>query len=185
MRLAFVVGVAASLYCGSAYPQAHQCSEAQTVGDSQVSAYYDPRIKQVSDAIADIIAKGGDPNSVAIKIGDKFYTLPEILAKLNRDKQIGLAGVAKLIDDCNQQVKPYQDVVNSFVNVETLGIASMLPGKMGFVDASDILAGYPLGGPDALVPKARDQLLNSLHIGGDVAKTIKDPVHAIKCIFGC
>ncbi|MER8639309.1 hypothetical protein [Mesorhizobium sp. M1365] len=185
----YVLLVGTLLICGGpTFAQPHKCIEAKDAGYNQISAYYDPRIDQVNEAIKQIVAKGGDPNSVAIKVGEKFYTLPEISAKLARDKQIGAAAVDKLITDCEQQVKPYQDVINAFVDVQTLGIAKLLPGKMGFVDASDILAGYPLGGPDALIPKARDDILNAIGIGGknnDLGKIIKDPLRPLKCIFGC
>lgn len=170
----------------------NQCKLARDDGYSSVNKYYNPRIKQVSDAISEIVSAGGDPSAIAIKVGDKFYTLPEIDAKLRKEKNIGLSTVNKAVDDCVDGVKPYQDIVNGFVDIATGGLAKFLPGKMGFVDASDILAGYPLGGKDALIPKARKDILNLIGAGGennDLGKVIKNPVkeaeRAVRCIFGC
>jgi hypothetical protein len=44
-------------------------------------------------------------------------------------------------------------------------------------------AGYPLGGPDALVPKFGEQVLAALGIQGEsnnLARLIRDPVNTIK-----
>jgi hypothetical protein len=187
MRVVACLPLIVALYACPAYAESRQCTDAKDQGNKAVSTYYDPRIQQVNEAIDAIKSKKGDPNTVAIKVGDKFLTLPEISAKLERDKQIALASISVQIDDCEKALKPYQEIVNGFANIANGGIAGLLPGKMGFIDASDILAGYPLGGPDALVPKARDQILNSIGLGGnnDLGKIVKDPVRPIRCIFGC
>jgi len=180
-----------SLFCfgvSQAYADPNQCRLAKNDGYASINAYYNPRIKQVVDTIKEIKDSGGDPSSIAIKIGDKFYTLPEIEAKLRKEKNIGFATVDSGVDDCVAQVKPYQDLVDGFVDVTTGGIAKLLPGKMGFVDASDILAGYPLGGKNALIPKAREDILKSLGIGGknnEIGKRLRDPLRDVRCIFGC
>ena len=61
-----------------------------------------------------------------------------------------------------------------------MGLSLLLPDEMTRIDFEEIRRGKPLGGDEALIPKARDDALKSLGIGGDVAKVIKDP----KCIFG-
>lgn len=165
----------------------NQCKIAKNKGVENTNSYYNPRIKQVNDAIDEISRSGGDPDSIAVKINGKFMTLPEIRSKLKRDKNISLATVDQGISDCVSAVKPYQKVVDEFANISTGGLAKILPGKMGYIDASDILAGYPLGGKNALIPKARDDALNALGLGGnnDLGKIIKDPLRPIRCIFGC
>ncbi len=180
IALIFVTGL------GPASAQtSNQCNLAKDKGHGIVLGYYDPRIKQINDAIADIIAKGGDPSSIAIKIGDKFYTLPEIQAKLQEDRILAIAYVDHEVSDCESSLKPYQTIVNSFANIATGGLLAALPGKMGYIDASDIMAGYPLGGKDALVPKARTQILDALNIGGDGRRLIEDPTRPLRCLFGC
>lgn len=187
MRACAFVILMAAFSMRPALADSQQCTAARDKGKEAVSSYYDPRIKQINDVIQAIKDKGGDPNAIAIKVGNKFYTSPEIAAKLERDKQIALTAVSTQIDDCEKGVKPYQDVVNNFANIATSGIAGQLPAKMAFIDASEILAGYPLGGPDALIPKAREQIMNAVGLGGnnDLGKIIKDPARPIKCIFGC
>ncbi|MEP4102587.1 hypothetical protein, partial [Paraglaciecola sp.] len=114
-------------------------------------------------------------------------SFPEILAKLKKDKNISLATVDEGVSECTENIKPYQKIVDEFAKITSGGLSEILPGKMGYIDASDILAGYPLGGKDALIPKARDQALESLGLGGnnDLGKIIKDPARPIRCIFGC
>jgi hypothetical protein len=41
-----------------------------------------------------------------------------------------------------------------------------------------------LGGPGALLPKLREDILKGLNIGGDVACFIRDPLRAIKGACG-
>jgi hypothetical protein len=49
--------------------------------------------------------------------------------------------------------------MNDFVAIATGGLSKLLPERMTRIDGSDILAGYPLGGPDAFIPKLREQIL--------------------------
>lgn len=184
LLMLMVIGLASN----SVAAEPNQCKLARNDGNSAVNQYYNPRIKQVADAISEIRNSGGDPNAIAIKVGDKFYTLPELEAILRKEKNIGLAAVDASVDDCLAEVEPYQKIVDSFIDVSTGGIAKFLPGKMGHVDASDILAGYPLGGKDALIPKAREDILNRIGIGGEnneIGKRIRDPLRDVKCFFGC
>ncbi len=166
----------------------NQCAIAKDKAEASVNGYYKGRIDQVASAIQDIKDAGGNPNDIAIRVGDELLTLPQIEARLKQDQRNSLASVASSVDECKDGVKPYQDVVDAFADVLTGGLAGALPGKMGHVDASDILAGYPLGGKDALIPKAREDALKFLGIGGknnDIAKVIRDPLRPIRCLFGC
>jgi hypothetical protein len=193
MRAYASISLLVVMWAFPALADSRQCTVAKDKGNAAASEYYDPRIKQVDDAIRDIKDKGGNPDDIAIRVGDKFLTFPEIRAKLAKDKQIALAAVTTQIDECEKGMKPYQDLVNEYANLATGGVLKMLPGKMGFIDVSDILAGYPLGGPDAFVPKAREQILKALGMGGKnntAGKIFRDPIkegiiRPIQCIFGC
>ena len=103
-----------------------------------------------------------------------FYELKD---RLNAEKLLAGRQVAEAIADCEGGFKPYQQVMDSFMTIATGGLSKLLPERMTRVDVSDILAGYPLGGPNAFIPKLREQIL-----GGDrgtVANVIRDPW---KCI---
>ena len=188
MKCKFLIALFILINSSFIHAEPNQCKLARNDGYSSVNEYYNPRIKQISDSIAEIVAAGGDPSSIAIRVGDKFYTLPEISAKLRKEKNIGMSLVNQQVDECADAVKPYQDLVDGFVNISTGGIAKLLPGKMGYVDASDILAGYPLGGEGAFIPKAREDILNAMGMGGannEIGKRIRDPFRDVRCIFGC
>ncbi|XUJ36599.1 hypothetical protein ACQ5SK_18600 [Bradyrhizobium japonicum] len=45
------------------------------------------------------------------------------------------------------------------------------------IDLGRVYQGYPLGGDNALIPKAREEVLEALHIGGDAAKFLRDPLN--------
>lgn len=75
--------------------------------------------------------------------------------------------------DCTASFKPYQEVVDLMVRIYTGGLSDILKPHMTHVDVSELLAGYPLGGPNALVPRFREQILNG--DTGTVANIIRDP----------
>jgi hypothetical protein len=108
---------------------------------------------------------------------------------LKRDKSLAVTYVNDEIGKCEKDLKPLQDIVDGWLAIETGGISSLLPGKMGHIDVSDMLAGYPLGGPDALIPHAREQVFKALGIGGDFKKVIENPLggpcSVIHKPFGC
>jgi hypothetical protein len=186
MKKSLIAQAAAACFSSpyAAHADENQCQSARPAGIQKVNEYYDPRIKQVEDVIAEIRTKGGDPDKVAVKIGGKFYTLPQVLQKLQENKSLAITFVDKEINACEAELKPIQDVMNGFVVIATGGLSALAPGKMAYVDVSDILAGYPLGGPSALIPKLREDTFRTLGIGGDVAKFARDP---FRCIlnFGC
>ncbi|MGE3781588.1 MAG: hypothetical protein AB7H71_02445, partial [Alphaproteobacteria bacterium] len=73
-------------------------------------------------------------------------------------------------------------VSNAFKDItEGPGPNNDLLGRDGWVGrtAREIRDGRPLGGPNAAIPKARDDALNSLGIGGDARKIIQDPKKAL------
>ena len=79
--------------------------------------------------------------------------------------------------DCTKKYEGPQAIMNYAVAAFSGGLSLLAPGKTAYVDVSEIMNGYPLGGPEALIPKLREQIL-----GGDrgtVANIIRDP---IKCL---
>ena len=80
-------------------------------------------------------------------------------------------------DDCTRAVKPYQDVVDAIEAIYTLGLSKVLQPSMMHVDVSELLKGYTLGGPNALVPKFREDILRGDH--GTFSNILRDPY---KCL---
>jgi hypothetical protein len=110
---------------------------------------------------------------------EHWMTLAELKDRLTAERARATAEVTQAVNDCERGFKPYQDVMNRLVLVATGGVSKLLPERMTRVDVSDILAGYPLGGPDAFVPKLREQILRGDR--GTGANIIRDPW---KCITG-
>ena len=106
----------------------HKCTEARDKGNAAIASYYDPRIAQVDQTIAEIRAKHGDTDSL-VNSGNEYLTLTELRSRLARDK--GLAGTyaGGEIDKCEKQLKPLQDVVNGLEFIATGGLSGLLPGK--------------------------------------------------------
>lgn len=109
---------------------------------------------------------------------------------VNNEKVVQLRGVVPAslqgeLKGCLSAVTPANKIVNFAIQavalVATAGASTSLHEKALYVDMGEVLHGKPFGGDKALIPKARDQILDGLGIGGDAKKVFKDP----KCIFGC
>jgi hypothetical protein len=88
--------------------------------------------------------------------------------------------VKEAVSQCNEGFSTPQKITDAAVFFATGGLSAILPPRFTHTDASKILTGEILGGQDALIPKARDDLLKALNVSGDVACIIRDP----KKIFG-
>jgi hypothetical protein len=98
-----------------------------------------------------------------------------VLFNYNRNQSFAQAD--QVNQQCTQAFKPYQDVVDAITTLYTLGLAKVLQPAMTHVDVSELLKGYTLGGPNALVPKFREQILNGDN--GTIANILRDPY---KCL---
>lgn len=99
----------------------------------------------------------------------------KLLFSRNRDR--ALVVVQKQNDSCTASFKNYQDMMDAVVFVYTGGLSSILAPRMTHVDVSELLKGYPLGGPNALVPKFREDILRGDN--GTVSNIMIDP---LKCL---
>jgi len=176
---------AAAIVASMTFPlyAADKCDEATNSAKSNVDQIYLPKIDlwiKVSKALKD---KGLDPRKYPIIMPDgsvEVLDLLDVIDKLVRQRADAYNQIQTAGDDCNKQIAPYQKALDIGVFFVTGGLSKVLPPSMTHVDASQILSGHPLGGPGALVPKLRDDLLNGLGIGGDVACFIRDPLRAMR-----
>ncbi|AVA20684.1 hypothetical protein [Rhizobium sp. NXC24] len=123
----------------------------------------------------------GIANDVARRINEVYrYDIPEderqalILLHI-RARDRAFAAVEQLRMQCTARYIPMQNMANLVVRTYSLGLSEFLPRQMTYVDVSEIVNGRPLGGPNAAIPKAREDALRNLHIGGDAAKIVRDP----------
>lgn len=101
----------------------------------------------------------------------------------NRDQSFLEADKGK--EQCYAELRPLQQIVDGVVAFYTGGLSKALPERMTRVDVSEIMAGKPLGGPNAAVPKFRTQVFTALGINpnnpGTIGTVIMDPW---KCLTG-
>jgi hypothetical protein len=90
--------------------------------------------------------------------------------------------IAMTHSECMQGYRQPQSIVDTALNVYTFGINSRMGGA-GHVDVSEILNGRPLGGPNALIPQAREQILQGNN--GTIANTVRDPVGCLTFRHKC
>lgn len=84
-----------------------------------------------------------------------------------------MKGIERVRQECTAAFKPYQQVVDAMILIYTNGLSAILQPHMTHVDVSELLAGYPLGGPDALVPRFREDILRGDQ--GTIANIVRDP----------
>jgi hypothetical protein len=163
------------------------CENASASGLKKVDDVYVPKIDlwiKVSKALED---KGIDPHKYPVIMPDgsvEVLDIPDVIKKLALQRANAYGQIEAATNDCNNEIAPYQKVTDVAVFFTTGGLSAILPPRMTHVDASQILSGHPLGGPGALVPKAREDVLKGLNIGGDVAGIIRDPLCVVrgKCL---
>ncbi|MCP9230585.1 hypothetical protein NMG46_10045 [Mesorhizobium sp. LMG 17147] len=180
----FVLAVwAAATFCSPARAASDVCVQAGDQGYKQINDIYDPKIDMLMRIADGLKAKGFDPRNYPVVLSDGRVEPLDLIDAISK-AAIGKAAAYKQVNDaveqCNQGLKTPQKVTDAAVFFATGGLSAILPPRFTHVDVSEILAGKPFGGPNAFLPKARDDLLKGLGIGGDVACIIKDP----KKIFG-
>lgn len=96
----------------------------------------------------------------------------------------GMTEARKGFDDCVAGFRSPQEIVD----IATLGFSQVLqragvPEGRVRIDASEIASGRPLGGNEALVPKAREQVLRGDR--GTVSNIARDPIRCITFARKC
>lgn len=174
---------AACLAATSLASAADKCQEAGSSSRNNVDQIYMPKIDlwiKVSAALKD---KGLDPRRYPVIMPDgsvEILDLVDVVDKLAKQRGNAYNEIQNATDDCEKGLAPYQKALDVAVFFSTGGLSAVLPPQMTKIDASQILSGYPLGGPGALIPKLREDILKGLNIGGDVGCFIRDPLRAVR-----
>jgi hypothetical protein len=177
-----VLSVAVTVISLNAFA-ADKCDEASSSAKQNVDQIYLPKVDlwiKVSKALKD---KGLDPRKYPVIMPDgsvELLDLLDVVEKLIKQRADAYSQIQTAGDDCNKGIAPYQKALDIAVFFSTGGLSAILPPSMTKIDASQILSGTPLGGPGALIPKLREDILNGLGIGGDVACGIRDPLKFIR-----
>jgi hypothetical protein len=183
IKLAILICAYPILFGYSAAWAEDKCEQAGSSGYQQIDSVYDPKIQLFMKVSGALKTKGFDPKRYpyVTPTGDvEPVDLVELLTNLVHQKAKGYVDVRDAVDSCNNGFKTPQKIVDVATFIVTGGLSAVLPERMSHVDFSRLTSGTPFGGPNALIPKLRDDALNGLGIGGDVACIIRDP----KKIFG-
>lgn len=184
--------LASILFFGTSLTPGHtqlaQCDEARNKAVQAVNSTYAETISDIDRMIQQAKDNGYDPRKFPYFDKDNnLHTVDLIAAKddlLSRRGADQKAVSDKVNAECDKQLQPIQDIVDASVAIATLGLSEVLPKHFTHIDTSEIIiGGKPLGGDNALIPKARDDILDGLGVGGTGRKIIVDPVGAIKDLF--
>jgi hypothetical protein len=179
----FVAAMSIISSTSAGYAAEDVCVNAGNKGYDQINNVYDPKIDLFLKISGALKAKGFDPTRypyITPEGNVEPVDLADLVTKLAIQKSVAYKKVSDAVSDCNKGFETPQKVVDAAVFFATGGLSAVLPARMTHIDVSQLLSGTPFGGPNALIPKLRDDALNGLGIGGDVACIIRDP----KKIFG-
>ncbi len=160
------------------------CDAAAQRADFDIRNAYGQKIDFLLRVAGSAQARGIDPTKFPQTVpggGVEVINLPMTIQHLAIQRDTALQDLFRNYQGCKAGFAPYQRIFDGAGFYMTGGMSMVLPRAVTYIDASQIMTGYPLGGSSALVPKARDDILKGLGVGGDVAKVIRNP----RCIFGC
>jgi hypothetical protein len=167
------------LSCTKAQSQYYVCNQVAGDADRAVREQYQHTIDFWIKVAAAARAKGYDPRSLP-QIGrqGEVFVLDVIalIETLSQRRDDAIGAIFAAYQDCQNGFQPYQNILNAGVFFITGGLSQVIPPAARHIDVSNLFSGTPFGGPNALVPQVRDQILNQLGIGGDVANFIRNPL---------
>lgn len=149
---------------------------------ADISAKSDPAIKETADKIKELQKLNLDPNRYIVNFEGKDVPITVKLYALASRKLEAKQNEQKSAEKCAKDVMPLRQASDLAAIYYTYGLSLLLPPETTRVDWAEIIKnGKPLGGDQALIPKARDDLLDA--VGLDNRSTpghfLRDP----KCIF--
>jgi len=185
-QLVFVglVGSVAFLLNDSVLAQQDICRQTAGYQDFQIRVQYGNSIDFWLRLSAALRQKGVDPSNFPQANPDgsvDIINIPALVQRLAFQRDTALGTIYQAFQECESGFAPYQKIVDIGVFFATAGFSQIIPPAATHVDVSQIFSGTPFGGPGALIPQARSQILDTLGVGGDVRKVIENP----RCIFGC
>jgi len=164
-------------------------SQCRAYGDEirkKVEEFYGPRIREVQKMIEEETTAGRDPAAKSLQGGIATVNLLKLRDAVNQMKSQAMDSAAVRERDCDKEAAPNWIGDGQKLSDMALTVAMLpfikLTGNLAaaHVDLGEVYKGRPLGGDGALIPKARDDVLNALGIGGDVRKFIQDPFAQMK-----
>lgn len=165
-------------------PTTSQCESYGNKLRDSINSFYDERVSGVTKKINSEIAAGRDPKAWKPSEGVTI-DLYAVRKAIDVARKPALDDATKRQSECLSGSVPNwvgdaQKILDIGVTIAMLPFIAIFKSyKEHHVDLTEIYKGQPLGGENALLPKARDDILRELQITGDVAKILKDPINTI------
>ncbi len=179
MRFKLLIGLLLCLACTRFAAAQNVCQVEAGRADQAIREQYQHSIDYFLKLAAAARIKGIDPRrfpQVSPTGQLEVIDLVQIAQDLSARRDQAIQAIYVGFQECQQGVAPYQAIVNRAIFFLTGGMSQVVPGKALHIDASNLLAGTPFGGPNALVPQAREQIFSMLGIQGPVADVIRNPL---------
>lgn len=159
------------------------CANDFEKASGEISSKSDPELKATAAEIKKLQGIGVDPNRYIVQFEGKDVPITVKYYVLASRKVDALQQAQDTASKCSKDVMPLRIASDLATIYLTDGLSLLLPDQATRVDWAEIIKnGKPLGGDQALIPKARDDVLNA--VGLDKQSTpghfLRDP----KCIFG-
>ena len=159
-----------------------QCSDWQNAIALKADEFYSARIAITGELISSDKTAGKDPSKHEYGAGIATINLNELLARTIAAKDQAYAMADEQAIKCDLEAVPdflgdAQKVSDYATVLATLPFALLNReyAEKAHIDLGEVYKGKPLGGDNALIPKAREDAFNALGIGGDTAQAIRDP----------
>ena len=187
--LTTIVAIVFTMSSIVSYAGERVCDDARSKAAATIDANYKPVITTIDVHEKELKAANIDPTK--FPYFDENNHLQTIdLTKLKSDlearQKTDLEQInAQINQECDEKMKPIQNVVDVAKAIATLGVSEILPERMTNIDVSNILNGHPLGEDTSLVPKMREDALKAIGASGennDIRRIVSNPVSPWKWV---
>lgn len=163
-----------------------QCADWGSTIKSQADAFYDHQIKETDELITKITNNGQDPKAFPLEGGIVNIDYEELLSRTKHAKQSAYDEADARIKSCEDGALPdwlgdTQKILDYAMTVALLPYIIVMKDYSSMkIDLGEVYKGRTFGGDDALIPKAREDVLVALGIRGDVASFARDPINTVQ-----
>jgi hypothetical protein len=98
-----------------------------------------------------------------------------VIVKFSHDGAVN--GAAAKLVECRARYAVVTEIMDLAVQIFSQGLRSIAPGRTAYVEVSEIVNGYPLGGPPVLIKLIEHDL--SGRDRGDIGNTIMNPYRCL------
>lgn len=159
-----------------------QCADWGNKLREQAENFYAPRIGELEKMIQEKQAAGEDPSNVKLLGGAVTINYPVLLAQVKDTKNQAITKAGLEEQSCQNGAVPNwlgdaqkaSDIALTIVMLPFVALTQNYAAA--HIDLGEVYKGRPLGGDNALIPKARADVLDALQIGGDARKFLENPV---------